>query len=297
MVTYEGKDFNYSIEEREQFYNSILKDRPFYSIVIKTCDRTEIYYESYCSENDFNTVAHLFGLTSGIESPLLGETEIFNQVKCAYFKAISENRVSKLLHSLFQRSFYVGKIVRSQTKISYGAISHSYATLKIIKNYFDDFSKLNITIIGVNKLNEDVLKYFNKYGARQIYLGNRTFEKAVSLGRIYNARVFKLDNLRDILCKTDVLISATSAPHTIVREEDLNINRQMLIIDLAVPYDVDQKVRTLKNILYYDVHDLENIVKESLRSREEEKLKAKEIVLYETDKYLRNIYKGKSIES
>jgi len=297
MVTFDGKDFNHSIEEREKFFNIVMQNRPFYSILIKTCDRTEIYYENCHPENDFKTVEHLFGLTSGIESPLIGETEIFNQVKNAYLKALSENRVSKLLHNLFQRAFHVGKKVRSTTKISYGAISHSYAALKIIKNYFIDLYKLNITIIGVNKLNEDVLKYFQKFGVRQIYLGNRTYEKAIELGKKYNANVFKLDKLQDILSKTDVLISATSAPHSIVKENDINPDKDMLIIDLAVPYDVDQKVRSFKNIVYFDICDVENIVKESLKFREEEKNKAKEIVLNETDKFLKNLYKGKSVEA
>lgn len=293
MLSFKGKDFTYSIEEREIFFNKILASLPRYYILLKTCDRVELYYEAYNHENSlsetFLTLNHLFSLVSGLKSPLLGEIYIFHQVKKAYEDAVRQGKVNKMLHLVFQKAFHVGKKVRSETGISKGAPSHSLAVYKIVKEKFSSLDSLSVAIIGVNKINEDLMKYFCKSGVKQIFLGNRTFEKAKEFSEKYNALAFRLDKLREIIKSVDVLITATSAPHFIVRKEDIETNKNLLIFDISVPRNVDPRVKEYKNISYIDIEEVEKIVSLSLMDRERESKKAEKIVTEEAEKFLKNI--------
>ncbi len=295
MIGFKGKDYNYSIEEREIFYNEIYKNLPECYVLLKTCDRVELYYEDknigLTNECIIETINHLFGLASGVESPIIGECHILSQIKNAYQKALNENKTSKLLNILFQKAINVGKKVRSNTKISVGSPSHSLAAFNILKKTFGDLNKLRVTILGVNHLNEELIKYFYKNGVNQIFVGNRTYEKAFQLAQKYNAFAFKLDVLEEILKQTDALIVATSAPHAIVKAE--NIKKEMVIIDLSSPRNVDIKVKNLNNVTYFDIHDTEKMIRDSMNERLKEKEKAKKIIAREVEKfytYLRKIF-------
>ncbi|URA09223.1 glutamyl-tRNA reductase [Thermospira aquatica] len=297
MLGFKGMDYHFPIEERENFYYSLLRALPHYHILLKTCDRVELYYDEPGAhppkDTLFSLIQHLFGLASGVESPLVGENYIFHQLKQAYQQAIHNKTVSKILHILFQQAFHVGKKVRQKTNISKGALSHALAAFTIVKYYFKNLQNLRVTIIGVNRINEDLLKYFHKHEVKQIYLGNRTYEKAKELALKYNAQVFSLNSLKNVLRQTDVLLTTTSAPHPIIKTSDMPENKELLIIDLAVPPDVEKEIKTRKNILYFDVHDSEKMVTQSLQTRQEEKEKALRIISEETEKFYFSLTKIK----
>ncbi|MGC8765980.1 MAG: hypothetical protein ACP5QT_08880 [Brevinematia bacterium] len=297
MWGFDGRDYHFSISEREEFYKRIINRLPDKYVLLKTCDRVELYYDNHKDsyENDFNIAFHLFSLASGIKSPLIGEVYILHQIKKAYEEALFNKTTSRNLNLLFQKAFNAGKKIRNETKISEGAPSHSLAAYKIIKNNFSILKDLNITIIGVNKISEDLLKYFKKCGVRQIYLGNRTYEKALEISRKYEASVFKLDELRNVLSHTDVLISATSAPHIIVKQVDIPLDKDILIIDLAVPNDVESSVKELRNVKYYDVHETERLIISSMEKREEERKKAEKLAFIETEKFLISILRNNKL--
>ncbi len=287
MIGFKGKDYNYSIEEREIFFSEISKNLPEYYVLLKTCDRIELYYENkdldLKDEKVFKTVKHLFGLASGIESPIIGECHILSQIKEAYYKSLNEGKTTRLLNILFQKAINVGKKVRNNTKISVGSPSHSLAAFNILKKIFVSLDKLKVTILGVNHLNEELLKYFLKYGVNQIFVGNRTYEKAFHLALKYNAFAFKLDVLEDILKQTDALIVATSAPHALVKPE--HIKKEMVIIDLSSPRNVDIRVKELTGVTYFDLHDTERIIRDSMNERLKEKEKAEKIIAEEVKKF------------
>lgn len=290
MLGFNGRDYNFSIEERNTFYEEITKNLPSYHVLLKTCDRVELYYEDYNLDFNqgriFSIVKHLFGLTSGVESPIIGECHILSQVKSAYENALKNKTTSRLLNLLFQKALNVGKKVRTLTKISEGSPSHSLAAFSIVKKHFNNLKNVRVAIIGVNTINENLLKYFQKYGVSQIYLGNRTYEKAVIIGEKYKACVFKLEELKSVLKYSDVLIVATSAPHLIVKKDVIEKNKKMIIIDLSSPRNVDKDIAKMKNIFFYDLHDTEQFIANSMKDRLIEKERAEEIVIKEAEKFI-----------
>lgn len=290
MLGFNGRDYNFSIEERNTFYEEITRNLPSYHVLLKTCDRVELYYEDYNLDFNqgriFSIVKHLFGLTSGVESPIIGECHILSQVKSAYENALKNKTTSRLLNLLFQKALNVGKKVRTLTKISKGSPSHSLAAFSIVKTHFNNLKNVRVVVIGVNSINENLLKYFQKYEVSQVYLGNRTYEKAVEIGEKYNARVFRLEELKNVLENTDVLIVATSAPHLIVKKEIVKGVKSLVIIDLSSPRNVDKDIAKMKNILYYDLHDTERFIANSMKERLIEKEKAEEIVIKEAEKFV-----------
>jgi len=290
MLAFEGRDYHFPLEERELFYQEIRKRLPEYHVLVHTCDRVELYYEDDSlplkRADLFLIVYHLFGVVSGIESPIVGECHVFAQVKKAYEEAVVNHTVSKTLHQLFQRAFHVGKKIRTLTKISEGAPSHSLAAFHIVRQRYTDFHHLRITILGVNHLNEEILRYFSKYGASQIFLGNRTYEKAVVLAQKYHAYAFSLDLLGQVLPYTDVLIVATSAPHVLVKKEDIPLEKDMLIIDLSSPRNVDRGVSELPRVVYYDLHETERIIAQAMSHRLGEKQKAMAMIEEEAQRFV-----------
>jgi glutamyl-tRNA reductase len=283
MITLKAKDTTFTLEERESYYQKLLKELPKPSVLLQTCNRTELY--SGKGPAPINIVKHLFRVTSGLESTLIGETAIQSQVKTAYQKATEQNKLSKELHSLFQNAIRVGKRIRHETAISRGATSHSQILVDFLTNQNIDLTKMNITIIGVHNLANNLLNYLIKKGATTIFIGNRTYEKATLLAKKHNCHAFKLETLNNVLNKTDILISATSAPHIIIRHNNIPKNKEMTIFDLAVPRDVDSAISKLNNIKLYNIANLETLISKNLMKRKNEIIKAEEIIDQELEKY------------
>ncbi len=294
MFLFRGVDNKFSIYERERFY----RQNHFYGnyVLIKTCARVEVYIDEktpfdFCK--DVPIIKRLFGLCAGILSPITGETHIFNQVKNSYQDAINNKTISKNLHILFQYAFYVGKKVRTLTQINNGSPGYPLVIYKFLKEYFkNNLSNKTITIIGVNQINESLMKYLYKKGTKQIYMGNRTYEKALALSKKYNAEAFMLSNLKEVISMSDIIITATSAPHTIIKKEFVPINKNLIIIDLAFPPDVDEEVKSFKNIIYLNTQDLENRVKDEIKKKAVEVKKVEIIIDDEIEKFILKINKN-----
>lgn len=260
------------------------------SVILKTCNRSEIYSGS--GDIPENVIRHLFRITTGLESSLIGENAIQGQVKDAYLRA-SNTQLSSSIHKLFQRALYVGKKVRTETGINKGAVSHSQAAVDLLLNLKLNLNNSNITLIGAHNMNEKILYHLVRKGAKTLFLGNRTYNKARTLAERYTSKAFYLKDLNNILKKTDILITATSAPHTIINLNNFPDEKEMTIVDLAVPEDVDKKVRELKSVKYFNNVGVEKTVNQNLNLREKEINLASEIVEEEVKDFINKLKNDK----
>jgi len=280
-------------------------------VFLKTCNRSELYYGS--GDVPDEVARHLFRVVSGLESAIVGERAVQGQVKEAYYTAKEQRWLPAELHKLFQSALQVGKRVRNETEISHGAVSHSLAALEIIEDEMKksvsseiispkgsreheatnfhqekasgkastkplDLKNARITIIGVNKLTADILKFLQNKGAKMVFLANRSQIKAHYLADPLGIKVFTLDEKQEFLAKSDIVISATSAPHLIIHKEDIPRGKRLLAIDLAFPRDIDSRLSELPNVRLYNIRDVEQKVRQNIEVRQTEVEKAEAII-------------------
>jgi glutamyl-tRNA reductase len=272
-----------SLAERETVFADSLEYRNKQGVILQTCNRVEFY----SGEGDVpeDITRHLFRVVAGLESCLIGEIAIQGQVKTAYIEAAGKYKLSKGLHALFQNALCVGKRVRTESGISRGAISHSQAAVDIIcKSNLNLYHAL-ITIVGAHKLNEDIIRYLQSKGAETIFMANKSFEKAQAVAHKYNCNVFRLDQVKEFLKFTDILITATSAPHLIVKDSDFPEGKEMLIIDLAFPRDVDENIGKRKGVTLYNLENIEQRVNQNIDLRKNEIAKAEQIIEEEIERF------------
>jgi len=270
-----------SLAERESYLGSLNVPSLAAHVFLQTCNRVEDYAGD--GEVPSEVIRHLYRLTSGLESALLGERAIQGQVREAYHKASEQYHLSGSLHKLFQSAIAVGRRVRNETLISQGAVSHSLAAVEIMEKEQIDFKHAFISIIGVNKLTEDTIKFLKNKGANTVFLANRSLEKAQDLAGRTQCQVYSLKQKTEFIPCSDVLISATSAPHLIVRPEDINPLQKLLIIDLAFPRDVDERLRNYPNVSLYNLQDIERAITQNLEHRKQAITLAEKIIEEEVE--------------
>lgn len=284
MIRLTIKDQKNSLNEREAFFNLLKRIPPKNSIILNTCNRVELYEGE--GEISREIVHHLFRVVSGLEATLIGETAIQGQVKKAYQTACKNQEVSSGLHRLFQRALYVGKRVRSETTISKGAISHSQAAVMLLLSKGIDLEKSTITLVGVHNLNERIVAYLAKKGAKTIFLANKTFQKARNLAEKYDCQALRLTELSEKLWGTDVLITATASPHCFIRYKDFPRSKEMIIIDLAVPRDVEAEIGNISGVELFNITDIERHVEQNTNLRKKEIVLAEKIIEGEVAEFI-----------
>ena len=275
MIAYKSiNQQNTSLEAREAYFQGWQVERG--AVLLQTCNRVELYYGEGDVPDD--VARHLFRVTAGLESALIGERAVQGQVKESYQQAQLQYRLTAEMHKLFSCALEVGKRVRTETEISQGAVSHSLATIEILQQEQVDLSQSRITIIGVNKLTSDILKFLKNKGARMVFLANRSQMKAHQLADPLDIRVFELHDKQRFLADTDILISATSAPHAVIDATDIPAVKKLLAIDLAFPRDIDPSVGRLPNVRLYNLRDVERRVRENISVRKSEVVRAEAII-------------------
>jgi glutamyl-tRNA reductase len=274
---------NTSLIDREKELNSfsVLSSMP--GVLLQTCNRMEFYEGN--GEIPVEIARHLFRVVSGLESHLVGEIAIQGQVKSAYIEASGKYRLSKSLHQLFQTALFVGKRVRTSSGISKGAVSHSQAATEIIARSGLLLKNAIISLIGAHKLNLDIIRFLTSKGAETIFLANKNYDKAKEIGDTMNCQVMRLDQLKEMLQFTDILISATAAPHLIVKYDDFPQDKQMLIIDLAFPRDVDERIGELQGITLFNLESIEAFVQQNIDTRHSRIEQAEQIIEEEIQKF------------
>ena len=275
MIAYKSiNQQNTSLEAREAYFQGLHVERG--AVLLQTCNRVELYYGDGDVPDD--VARHLFRVTAGLESALIGERAVQGQVKDSYQQAQLQYRLTAEMHKLFSCALEVGKRVRTETEISQGAVSHSLAAIEILQQEQVDLSQSRITIVGVNKLTSDILKFLKNKGARMVFLANRSQMKAHQLADPLGISVFELHDKQRFLADTDILISATSAPHAVIDATDIPAGKKLLAIDLAFPRDIDPSIGRLPNVRLYNLSDVERRVRENISIRKSEVVRAEAII-------------------
>ena len=275
MIAYKSiNQQNTSLEAREAYFQGLHVERG--AVLLQTCNRVELYYGEGDVPDD--VARHLFRVTAGLESALIGERAVQGQVKESYQQAQLQYRLTAEMHKLFSCALEVGKRVRTETEISQGAVSHSLAAIEILQQEQVDLSQSRITIIGVNKLTSDILKFLKNKGARMVFLANRSQIKAHQLADPLGISVFELHDKQRFLADTDILISATSAPHAVIDATDIPAGKKLLAIDLAFPRDIAPGVGRMPNVQLYNLSDVEQRVRENISVRKSEVVRAEAII-------------------
>ena len=296
MVQYISKSqTNSSLVEREQFFKTLHLPENTPHVLLQTCDRIELYWGE--GEVPDFIAHHLFSVVSGLDSSLIGECAIQGQVKNCYQQSAQRHKLSGSLHKLFQTALSVGKRVRTESAISQGAISHSQAVIECLIQEKIPLKSALITMLGINKLNEDIIKFLQAKDATSIFLGNRYFEKAQDIAGKYDCQAFRFDEMKSFLEFTDVLISATSAPHLIVKPEHISPDQKLLILDLAFPRDVDESIGLMPNVTLYNLEDIKLRVNQNKDARRQKISVALQIIDEEVEKFCSKINRHLALSS
>jgi glutamyl-tRNA reductase len=278
-------------------------------VLVSTCNRVEIYgvgpwvsgrlhrLFEVLSGTDFDfspylylkegaaAAGHLFSVTSGLDSMVLGETEITGQVKQAYQASQAAKLTGRITNRLFQTAFQVAKEIRTQTSIGRGATSVGSVAVELAERIFEqDLSQKTVMIIGAGKMGEACVRHLAKKAARSVLVANRSYEKAELLAKEIGGRAVRFEDFLPALSQADIVVSSTGCPHTILHRDEIaglmpaRRNRPLFLIDIAVPRDIDADVQQLANVYLYNVDHLESIVRENVRSRESELSRCREII-------------------
>jgi len=237
-------------------------------------------------------ITHLFRVGASLDSMIIGEPQILGQLKEAYRNAMERNCTGVILNRLMHKAFSAAKRIRTETAIGSSAVSISYAAVELAKKIFGNLNNKRAMLAGAGEMAELAAQHLVNQGVEEVVVANRTFERAVNLARCFNGRAVAFDELVPQLAHVDILISSTGAPDLILRKDDLKPimrqrrNRPLLLIDIAVPRDLDPKLNDLENVYLYSIDDLANVVEINKAERDKEALRAEAIVAEETIKFM-----------
>lgn len=278
-------------------------------VLLSTCNRVEVYgvaskvngnvhglFRHLSSANhDFSpylyvhegneAVRHLFSVAGGLDSMVLGETEITGQLKHAYQTAHQSKLTGRLLNRAFQTALQTAKEIRTTTQIGRGATSVGSVAVELAGKIFGgDLSDKTVMIIGAGKMGEACVRHLSKKAARSVLVSNRSFDRAETLAGEFGGRAIRFDGCLDAMAEADIVVSSTGCPQTILHRGQIDRvmsarrNRPLFLIDIAVPRDIDPDVQHLDNVYLYNIDHLEALVRENLRHREAELARCRDII-------------------
>lgn len=231
---------------------------------------------------DEQAVEHLFRVSCGLDSMVVGETQILGQIRNAFLYAQNEGVTGTWLNAIFKQAITLAKKVHSQTSINENAVSVSYAAIELVKHIFGSFQGKNVLIIGTGKMSELTMKYLHANGAIEVIVISRTLSRAEKLAKQFNGRAGRLEEMMQMLVEVDIVISSTGAQQHVLTAGDVRRvmskrkSRSLFFIDIAVPRDLDPEIRDVPHVFLYDMDDLQGIVENNLvrRSKEAAKIEA-----------------------
>jgi len=280
------------------------------AVIVSTCNRVEFYVaaeqaaqgfaavdevvaargtapdaEGFLRMTTAASIRHLFRVVSGLDSMVLGETEILGQVKKAYAAASEAGATSKHLNKLFQRSFNVAKEVRTKTNITRGSVSVGSAAVELAEKFFGSrLKKCNVMILGAGEMSELIAGALAARGVSSIFVANRSYDRAVALAEKMKGKAVHFDEWPREFHEVDILIGSTSAPHYVLTAEKLapimrtRQDRVLYCIDLAVPRDIEPAVKDLESVYLYDIDELQGIAAQSMNVRKQELVVCEEMI-------------------
>lgn len=240
---------------------------------------TEIY-----SHSESGGVEHLFKVASGLDSMLLGETEILGQLKKAYDLALQHKYTGKTLNKAFQRAFNVAKQIRTETNIQRGSVSVAAASVELAEKIFDKLTDKKVMVIGAGDTSEKSARALLSRGAHSVIVSNRSFERAEILAEALSGKAIRFDDWSGEFGNVDIIISSTSASHYVIDRNKLKPlmpsrkGRPLLFIDIAVPRDIEPEVNFMENVFLFNIDDLQAIADDYMSQRKSEIAQCEKII-------------------
>jgi len=272
------------------------------AVLVSTCNRVELYVglenpnegvekslldcmgemsgvdchlgDHFYAMRNADAAKHLFEVVAGLDSMVLGETEIFGQIKESYRHALEGGATGRQLNKIFQASFAVGKRLRSRTGIQRGATSIGSVAVELAERIFGDLTKSGVMILGAGEMSRVTAKSLVSRGAKSVVVSNRSYDRAVELANEMEGEAIRFDDWQQRAVEMDVIVSSTSAPHHVVTKADMieirkkRNGRPLFLIDIAVPRDIAPEVNDLDEIYLYDIDALESLAAEARFARE-----------------------------
>lgn len=241
---------------------------------------------------DHQAVQHLLRVACGLDSLILGEPQILGQIKSAYQTALRAGTVGTLLGKLFQYTFSVAKQIRTDTAIGSSPVSVAFAAVSLAKQLFTDMGTHTAMLIGAGETVELAARHLKENGIGRIIIANRTPEKAHALAQEFNGYGIGLSEIPSHLAEADMVISSTASPLPILgkgvieRALKQRKHKPMLLVDIAVPRDIEPEAADIEDVFLYTVDDLKDIIEEGLRSRREAAQQAEEIISQQVSHFM-----------
>jgi glutamyl-tRNA reductase len=288
------------------------KDSSIQAVIVSTCNRVEVYTYSVCEathkeflvdflaefhdvpkevfadslyfHTDMDAARHLFEVASGIDSMVVGETQILGQVSEAYDLSLNARATGKELNVLFQKALSAAKKVRSSTSVCEGEVSVSSVAVKFAVQVVGDLATKTVMLLGAGDTSELTLRHLAGRGIGAVVVSNRTWDRAQALADEYGGTAIRFDEFANKLPDADILISSTAAPHAIILPGMVKSairrrkSKPMFMLDLAVPRDIHPDIDKIENVYLYDLDDLEEVAAQNTASRRDEVIRASEMV-------------------
>ena len=285
------------------------------AVAISTCNRTELYLvtsdpveaeslalsalareagirltelvDSIYTERGSDAARHLFRVASGLDSMIVGEAEIQGQVKRAYELALVEGATGPILNRLFRGALAAGKRARTETAIGAGAVSVPSAAVALAQHALGDLRSRRVLLIGAGETAELTAKALATRGVEAVFIANRRYDRAIGLAERFGGAAVRFDELPDQLDSADIVVSSTNSPHHIIEREELELvmairrerdSRPLLLVDLAVPRDIDPGCREIAGVTLYDVDDVQQVADRNAGVREAEARRAERLI-------------------
>lgn len=288
-------------------------------VVVSTCNRTEIYSvgqkqsrdevrqwlqtkgglsdtemaeHCYVRERE-QAVRHLFRVSGGLDSLVLGESQIVGQLKDSWQMAHEAGGVGKVLDRLFQRAFATGKLIRSKTRIGEHSVSVAYTTVMLAKQIFGDLASKTVILVGAGEMVELCGRHLHEKGVSSLIIANRSLDRATELADQYGAHAVSLTDLPDVLHKADILISSTASQEPVLHANAVKAalkrrrNQPMFLVDIAVPRDIHPDVGRLGNVYLYTIDDLQKVVDANRSKRSKAAEAANADVIESVEEFMR----------
>lgn len=304
-----------SIENNNtELLKSIINQTIEEAVVLSTCNRFEIYFVSSSNEtaifhvkkiikdyfnvteeklseiiyikNGESAIFHLFSVSASLDSMVIGENEIINQVKEAYSFSVNNDYTGKLINKLFHDAFRVAKKVKTETGISSHPVSVSYIATILIKNIFKDLSTKNLLLIGAGQMAELLMKYLKEEEFNKLIIANRSYSNAKQLTNKYDlqADIIDFDSFNCVLEDIDLMISSVSCKDLLLDKQQLQTimhkrnNKPLVIIDIGVPRNIDPECKVLTGVFLHNIDDLQTIAYQNQVNRIQEIGQAEKII-------------------
>ena len=289
------------------------------AIILSTCNRTEIYtieenrpalaswlqlrepaqhqqLQQYAyAYNGLDAIQHAMRVASGLDSMILGEPQIFGQMKQAYQMACDVGTVGHRLQQLFPPIFAASKTIRHNTNISKNSVSLAYVVFQVAKRIFSSLENCCALLIGCGEMIELIATHMNKQKTQKIIMAGRNIEKAQALADPHEGHAIRINDIPQYIKSADIVISATASPLPILGKGMIEStlrqkkHRPMLMIDLAVPRDIEPEVAALKDVYLYNIDDLQNLIKQNLKNRESAAKQAEVMITWQAEHYFKQL--------